>query len=35
MLEAKEARCAMEMIANLSKEDVKGMVRGNILRIVQ
>ena len=32
VLEAKEARRAMGMISNPSKEDFKGMVRGNMIK---
>ncbi len=32
VLEAKEARRAMGMIGNPSKEDFKGMVRGNMIK---
>ncbi len=32
ILEAKEGRCAMGMIRNPSKEDFKGMVRGNMIK---
>jgi hypothetical protein len=35
VLEAKEARHAMGMIGNPSKEDFKGMVRGNVIKNCQ